>query len=202
MGFQASIIAVGAIILQVALNELGPEAIAAYAAAQKIEMIAIMPMMSFGMAMAAYTAQNFGAGNIGRIKDGVRQCILMSVGSSVVLSLVNIFYGTEMVIWFVGEEAVEVIALAQRYLSITGLCYWILALLFIYRYTLQGIGKSAVPTFAGVMELLMRSGAALMVMFGWMEFTGVCIAGPLAWLGSMVPLAIAYYWGMKRLNLS
>lgn len=200
MGFQASIIAVGAIILQVALNELGPLAIAAYAAAQKVEMVAIMPMMSFGMAMAAYTAQNFGAGNMERIQVGVRQCIVMSVTFSVVMSLINIFYGKEMVIWFVGEAAVEVIALAQQYLSITGFCYWILALLFIYRYTLQGVGKSAVPTFAGVMELIMRSGAAFLVMAGWLEFTGVCIAGPLAWAGSMIPLAAAYYIGIRKLN--
>ena len=53
MGFQASVIALGAIILQVALNGLGPLAVAAYAAAQKIDMVAVMPMMSFGMAMAA-----------------------------------------------------------------------------------------------------------------------------------------------------
>ena len=61
MGFQSSIIAIGAVILQVALNDLGPLAVAAYAAAQKIESIAMMPMMSFGIAMSAYTAQNYGA---------------------------------------------------------------------------------------------------------------------------------------------
>lgn len=60
MGFQSSIIAIGAVILQVALNDLGPTAVAAYAAAQKIESIAMMPMMSFGIAMSAYTAQNYG----------------------------------------------------------------------------------------------------------------------------------------------
>ena len=56
--FQTSIIAIGAVILQVALNGLGPVAVASYAAAQKVETIALMPMMSFGIAMAAYTAQN------------------------------------------------------------------------------------------------------------------------------------------------
>ena len=85
MGFQASIIAIGAIILQVPLNNLGETAVAAYAAAQKIDMIAVMPLMSFGMAMAAYTAQNFGAGRIDRIKTGVNKCILMSGGFSVSL---------------------------------------------------------------------------------------------------------------------
>jgi len=200
MGFQASIIALGAILLQVALNDLGPLAIAAYAAAQKVEMVAIMPMMSFGMAMAAYTAQNYGAGNIARIKKGVRECILMSVSASVALSLINIFCGSQMVRWFVGDEAETVVRLAHEYLNITGLCYWILALLFIFRYTLQGVGKSAVPTFAGVMELVMRAGAAFLVMTGYLHFTGICIAGPLAWLGSMAPLCIAYFYTMRRLK--
>ena len=86
MGFQSSIIAIGAVILQVALNDLGPTAVAAYAAAQKIESIAMMPMMSFGIAMSAYTAQNYGARKFERIGEGVRKCCYMSV----TLSLIHI----------------------------------------------------------------------------------------------------------------
>lgn len=198
MGFQASIIAIGAIVLQVALNHLGPTAIAAYAAAQKIDMIAGMPMMSFGMAMATYTAQNFGANNIGRIRHGVNQCVLMSVSFSVLVGAFNIFFGGWMTGWFVGDQAPEVIALAEIYLKINGSCYWILALLFIYRYTLQGLGQSLVPTFAGVMELGMRVFAAL-VMAEYFGFAGVSAASPLAWVGSVVPLIIAYYFLMRRL---
>ena len=88
MGFQGSVIAIGAIILQVALNHLGPLAVAAYAAAQKIDTIAVMPMMSFGMAMAAYTAQNYGARKLERIKEGVKKCIMMSWLESTSLRLV------------------------------------------------------------------------------------------------------------------
>ena len=83
MGFQSSIIAIGAVILQVALNDLGPLAVAAYAAAQKIESIAMMPMMSFGIAMSAYTAQNYGARKFERIGEGVRKCCCMSVAFAV-----------------------------------------------------------------------------------------------------------------------
>lgn len=148
MAFQAAIIALGAIIVQIALNGLGSEAIAAFAAAQKIDMIAIMPMMSFGMAMAAYTAQNYGANNIQRIKKGVNQCVLMSGFFSITIGIINILYGGFMASFFVGDGEIEVIKLAQTYLHISGLFYWILALLFIYRYTLQGLGQSLVPTIA------------------------------------------------------
>lgn len=198
MGFQAAIIAVGAIVLQVALNHLGANAIAAFAAAQKIDMIAIMPMMSFGMAMAAYTAQNYGAKNIERINQGVNQCILMSVGFSIFIALINIFFGGWMTSFFVGNDETEVIRLAQVYLNINGVFYWVLSLLFIYRYTLQGLGKSVVPTVAGIMELIMRVFAA-MVMAKFFGFAGVASASPLAWIGSAIPLIIAYYITLKKL---
>lgn len=198
MGFQASIIAIGAIVLQVALNHLGSTAIAAYAAAQKIDMMAIMPMMSFGMAMATYTAQNYGANKLDRIKKGVNQCILMSVTFSIIIATFNICLGGWLTSFFVSEEAPEVIRLAEIYLHINGICYWILSLLFIFRYTLQGLGQSLVPTFAGIMELFMRVFAAL-IMAEHFGFAGVSSASPLAWIGSAVPLMIAYYITMRRM---
>ena len=193
MAFQSSIIAVGAVIVQMALNNLGPLAVASFAAAQKVDSIAVMPMMSFGIAMATYTAQNFGARRLSRIRKGVRQCIYMSVGFSLVVGAFNIFCGSYLMQLFVGEAEQEIIAYGQQYLSITGICYWILALLFIYRYTLQGLGQSLVPTLAGIMELIMRASAALF-MVGWLGYAGVCWSSPLAWVGSCVPLALAYYW--------
>lgn len=199
MGFQASIIAIGAIVLQVALNHLGSTAIAAYAAAQKIDMMAIMPMMSFGMAMATYTAQNYGANKLDRIKKGVNQCILMSVTFSIIIATFNICLGGWLTSFFVSEEAPEVIRLAEIYLHINGICYWILSLLFIFRYTLQGLGQSLVPTFAGIMELFMRVFAAL-IMAEHFGFAGVSSASPLAWIGSAVPLMIAYYITMRRMS--
>ena len=56
MGFQASIIAIGAILVQFALNRLGAQSVAAFSAAQKIDMVATLPMMSFGITMATYVA--------------------------------------------------------------------------------------------------------------------------------------------------
>lgn len=68
MAFQMSIIAIGALILQFALNGLGAVSVAAYTAAQKIDSIATMPLNSLGQAMTTYTAQNYGAGQYERIK--------------------------------------------------------------------------------------------------------------------------------------
>jgi len=199
MGFQTSVIAIGSVILQVALNQLGPVAVAAYAASQKVDSIATMPMMSFGMAMAAYTAQNYGARRLERIEIGVKQCIIMSCSFSILAGAFNIFFGPYIMYMFVGAGQQQVVDYGQTYLVINGACYSILALLFIYRYTLQGLGQTVVPTIAGIMELVMRAVAAIILVenFGYI---GACFASPMAWLGACVPLGIAYYVTRRTLR--
>ena len=192
MGFQASIIAIGAVVLQVALNNLGPLAVASYAASQKVDAVALMPMMSFGMAMAAYTAQNYGARKYDRIIEGVKKCAYMSVGFALLAAAFNINFGADLMYLFVGDGQDEVISYGQTYLTVNGLCYFLLALLSIFRYTLQGLGQSTVPTVAGIMELVMRVVAAIVLVKYW-GFLGACFANPLAWLGACIPLAWAYF---------
>lgn len=199
MGFQASIIAIGAIILQFALNGLGATSVAAYTAAQKIDSIAIQPMMSFGITMATYTAQNYGAKKFERIKEGVKQCAYISVTFSIIVALVNIFAGQFLTGLFVGFDQKEVISLSQIYLTSNGIFYFLLSLLFIYRYTLQGLGQSFIPTVAGIMELIMRSFAAI-ILSKPLGFLGVCLSNPLAWLGACIPLAAAYYITIRKIN--
>ncbi|MCA1387313.1 hypothetical protein I6F34_41850, partial [Bradyrhizobium sp. BRP05] len=58
MGFQSSIIAIGSITLQVALNKMGTNAVATQAIVSKIDQFAMLPMISIGLAMATFGAQN------------------------------------------------------------------------------------------------------------------------------------------------
>lgn len=199
MGFQASIIAIGAILVQFALNRLGAQAVAAFSAAQKIDMAATLPIMSFGITMATYAAQNYGARNPDRIRKGVLQCSLMSIGFSLAVAAANIAWRPGLIRLFVGDGEKEVVSLAQTYLNINASMYWVLALLFVFRYTLQGLGQSVVPTFAGVMELCMRALAAV-ILARYLGFAGVSMASPAAWIGSCVPLAIAYYFTRWKLS--
>ena len=199
MAFQMSIIAIGALILQYALNGLGAVSVAAYTAAQKIDSIATMPLNSFGAAMATYTAQNYGAQKYDRIRKGVFQCICISVSVSIIMGILNIVAGSNLAAVFVGKGEKEVLEQAKTYLSITGVLYWVLALLFIYRFTLQGLGNGVVPTIAGIMELIMRAfGAVILVAaFG---FSGACWSNTLAWIGACIPLSIAYYISIHKLT--
>ena len=199
MGFQSSIIAIGAVILQSALNSLGTDVVAAQATAGRIDQFATLPMMSFGITMATFTAQNFGAKKYHRILQGVKQCLLMSGGFSLIAGFAIITYGHIFVNWFVDKSEVKVFQLAQIYFNINGSLYWILAILFILRYTLQGLGQAKVPTIAGIMELVMRSFAAI-ILTHYFGYPGAAFASPLAWIGSVAVLLFSYIKAMQHLR--
>lgn len=192
MAFQSSIIAIGAIIIQITLNQLGATAVAAYTAAQKIDQVAILPMMSFGVTMATFVAQNYGAKKYDRIWRGVRDCIKLSLTFAISIGIILNLFSPIFIRAFVGVGHEEVVELGAIYFITNGTMYSLLSLLFIYRYTLQGVGKTFTPTVAGIMELCMRAFAAV-VLSNLYGYTGATMANPLAWLGSLIPLMIAYY---------
>jgi putative MATE family efflux protein len=198
MGFQMSIIAIGAIILQFALNGLGTVAVAAFTAAQKIDMVATMPLNSFGLTMTTYVAQNYGARRIDRIRQGLYRCLIISGAFSILVGIVFVFVGHNLAALFIPGDT-ETISLAHIFLQINGACYLILSVLFICRQSLQGLGNSLIPTVAGIMELVMRSFAAV-ILAGYFGFPGVCFANPLAWFGAAIPLVIAVALTLKRLG--
>ena len=199
MGFQSSIIAIGAVILQIALNGLGPIAVASFAASQRVDAIAVMPMMSFGVAIAAYTAQNFGAQKFERIHDGVKKTIWMSCSFSLVAAAFNIFFGADIIKLFVGEGQQQIIEYGQLFLTVNGLAYWIMALMFVFRFTLQGLGQALIPTFAGAVELVMRIIAAVVLVEYW-GYLGACLAAPMAWIGATIPMGVAFYITHKKMK--
>ncbi|MGF2949584.1 MATE family efflux transporter [Microbacterium alcoholitolerans] len=191
MGFQASIIAIGALIVQVALNMLGAEAVAAYTAASRVDSLATAFLASLGLAASMYAAQNLGARRPDRIRRGTIQAIWMAVITSLMLGAVMIVFGSSVVRLFVGDGAEEVVEMAHLMLIINGVSYSMLGVLFVLRGVLQGIGRVLVPTVTGVIELIMRVVAAV-VLGAIFHFAGVALSNPLAWLGAIVLLIPAY----------
>lgn len=192
MGFQASIISIGAIAIQITLNGLGGAAVAATTAADKINGIATMPLVSFGTTMATYTAQNYGAKKYDRIWDGVRKITRIVTVYSFVAAAILILFGSKIAGLYIGESDPEILNMIQTYFNTNAIFYFVLALLFIYRNTLQGLGKSAAPTAAGIMELVSRVVVAL-ALVGPLGYLGVTISNPLAWIGALIPLVFSYY---------
>lgn len=199
MGFQSSIIAIGAIILQFMLNTLGADAVAAYTVAGRIEQIATLPAMSFGISLVNYTAQNLGAKKYSRILLGVKHGIILSVGSSATIGILLVLFGKNISQLFMNGSQPRILNLIQTYFYFNGTMYFILSILFIVRYTLQGLGNQKAPTVAGIAELIIRIFASVVLIkaFG---FLGAAMANPLAWIGSTLVLIGTWNLTIKQLK--
>ncbi len=198
MGFQASIISIGAIAVQVRLNGLGADAVAAYTTAMRVDSLASAFLASLGLATSMFVAQNLGAGRPDRIRRGVVQAVWMTLIGSAALGAVMIAFGGQMVRLFVGDGAADVADLAFINLVINGLAYWILGVLFVLRGALQGLGSAIIPTITGMIELGMRVLAAVALGAVW-GYVGVAWSNPLAWIGAVVVLVPAYLHARRAL---
>ena len=187
MGFQASIIAIGAMTLQIMVNKLGTDAIAAQAIALRTDQLAMLPMVNLGLAIATFTAQNYGAKQYQRILEGLKHALLLNIAWSILFAILLILGNRFFSGLFLGHANQEVLDLALAYYIINGSCYWIVASLFILRSFIQGLGKGFIPTLAGFGELIMRAGVAIIGM-QYFGFYGTAAANPAAWIGSVLVL--------------
>ncbi|MDR2864310.1 MAG: MATE family efflux transporter [Spirochaetaceae bacterium] len=198
VGFQWSIIAIGTITVTFSLNGLGYEAVAAFNIGQRIDQFAGMPLNSYGQAMTTFAAQNFGARKFARLRTGALQGAIIAAAFSIVMGGVFVLFGGKIAAIFLKDNH-GAIELTHRYLQVIGCFFVFLALLYTFRQTIQGLGNAVVPTISGIIELLMRSFAAL-VLTRFFGYTGLCYASPLAWIGCLIPLTIAMILLLKKIR--
>lgn len=191
MGFQASIIAIGTLTVQVALNTLGAEAVAAYTTGARVDSLGVAFLSSLGLAVSMYAAQNLGGRRPDRIRRGVVEATWMAIAGGAAIGALIIAFGVPMVRLFVGDGSDDVVALAHLMLIVNGLGYWALGVLFVLRGALQGLGHTLVPTVTGVIELVARVAAAV-ILGSMIDFTGVALSNPLAWVSAILLLVPAY----------
>ena len=198
MAVQFSIIGIGIIIIQSVCNTFGSNVIAALTAALRIEQIATLPMMSFGVALASYVAQNFGARKFKRIRLGVIKTSTINIALSILMAFVMRIWGTDIIGAFIGTATEEIIDIAHRYLLISTIFYFFLGQIFIYRNALQGMGETIFPLFACIAELVMRAFAAvyLAMKFGYI---GIFYSGPIAWISASTILFLGYMGSIKHI---
>lgn len=197
MAVQFSILGLGILIIQSVCNSFGADVIAAMTAALRIEQIATMPMVSFGVALAAFVAQNFGANNFKRIKVSVKKVSVINLHLSVIMAFVMHFWGSGFVKIFIGGQNPDVIKIAHDYLFISSLFYFFLSQIFIYRNALQGLGRATIPLLASIGELAMRAFAAIYLAVKF-RYVGMFFSGPIAWVTASIVLAGGYYTNIHR----
>ena len=193
MGFEYSVSAIGAVIMQDAINLLGSTAVAAQTAGEKIRQMFTLPMESVGMAMATYVGQNHGAHRTDRIKQGIKDGCMIQLTYCVAAWVVIFFVKPYAVGLVLGDADPAVTAGAIQYLAIMSMLFCFHGLLMIFRNTLQGLGYSVQAIISGVGELIGRSLGGLLAVKTGLDYVGICLSNPFAW-----GLAMLYCMFMVR----
>ena len=201
MGLQYSITAIGSVILQTATNTLGSIAVASTTAAGRIGGFLACPFDAMGSTMATYSGQNVGAGKLERVGQGMRSCIWLGAGYSVIALLVSVLFGKQLATLFVEGTETVILENVQLFLIINTVCYFPLALVNIIRFTIQGVGFPRFAILAGVFEMIARAlaGIVLVPAFG---FVGACLGSPIARILADVFLIPAYIHVINKLKKS
>lgn len=139
----SSVVSLGFVALQSLINSFGTDTMAAYAAAVKIDGIAIVPMIQIGNATSTFTAQNIGAGKIERIPKGYHVSILMIAVICAVFGVILFFFGGAFVGMFMdAESSANAIRIGSEYLRIVGSFYFVMGLMNVTSGVLRGAGDA------------------------------------------------------------
>ena len=199
MAVQFSVVGLGIMILQSVCNKFGWVQIAGFTASVRVEQIAVQPMISFGISIAVYTAQNFGARRFDRIRAGVRSISLLSLGFAAFAAFMIFMFGEEIIGIFLDNPGKEVMETAHMYIRYTVPFYFFFGQVFIYRCACAGMGVGIIPMLAGTVELVMRSGASI-ILSEMLGFLGICLAEPIAWVTCSVFVFCSYHYFIRLLE--
>ncbi len=199
MALEFAVTAIGILILQGAINSLGPNIVAGFTAAMKIENLIIAAFIALASAVSTYTAQNFGAKNYRRIVSGAKSNVIIGMFLCLIFSLLLFFFWDVFVGLFINEGNFEVRAAAKQYMLIAILNYPVLCLLITFRCLIQSLGRTIAPILAGFSEVVMRSLGAFFLV-GLFGYTGVCFSPILSWYAAFIIIIISYAASLKKLK--
>ena len=197
MALQYSITAIGTMMVQSSLNILGSTLVAAYTAAGKIEQVVTQAYIAMGTTMATYGAQNMGAGDVPRIRQGFKACTIIGIVYSFIAAAFVMTAGKYMTYLFVSEDVGTIMNSVDIYLKCVGIFFIPLAVVNIYRNGIQGLGYGLLPMTAGIAELIGR-GVVAVIAAGQRSYLGVCLASPAAWILAGGLLIVMYYYIMNH----
>ncbi len=192
---QQSIVSVGMVLVQSAVNRFGSTFLAGYTAATKIDGIAIVPMVAVGNATSTYVAQNMGARKPERIAQGYRICLAMSAGIGLTIALILHFTGNGFVGLFLdSSSSSEAIAIGAQYLSIVSLFYFVMGIMNVSNGVLRGAADMGWFLACSLCNLGVRVGLT----YALADAThGMVImwANPAGWAVGLALAAFRYFQG-------
>ncbi len=199
MGLQMSVMCIGLFVMQGAINALGPSAIAGFTAGTKTEQLVILIDSALSVGLSNYVAQNYGAGLVHRIRQGIRASLAQVVIFNVVLGFLIYGLREAVVPVFISAPTDDIVRHASEYFVATVPFYLFLGVLIDLRTALQSMNNTTFPMGACVLELVGRISATLLLSAS-IGYTGICLASPAAWVLACLLVVTGYFVVIRRLE--
>jgi putative MATE family efflux protein len=197
-GFQHTFVALGMMALMGIVNTFGTDVIAAYSVAQRIDSLAAMFAMNFGMALTSFTGQNIGANKYERVKTGLRSTLVMGSLISLGVTLIVLAFGNQIMGLFTPDRTV--VEYGTRYLNIVSPFYLTFTVMFIVGGVMRGAGDTLIPMFVTLFSLWVIRIPLAIVLSRSMGETGIWWAIPIGWLTGMFFSYLYYLTGNWKSN--
>lgn len=150
---QQSIMNLGILMVQGLVNSFGTVIMAAFTVAVKIDSFAYMPVQDFGNSFSTFIAQNYGAGESKRIKEGIKNAVKVSTLFCVFISGVVYIFAEKLMLIFVQPNEIEIIEEGIKYLRIEGVFYWGIGCLFLLYGFFRAIEKPGISLILTIVSL-------------------------------------------------
>lgn len=150
---QQSIMNLGILMIQGLVNSFGVSAMAAFASVVKIESFAYLPEQEFGNAFSIFIAQNYGAKENGRIRNGIRSAIKLITIYGVAISALIILLAKPLMSIFINANETEILQIGTQYLYIVASFYILIGFLFMFYGLFRGMGKPEMSIILTIISL-------------------------------------------------
>lgn len=186
---QSCFISLGGMSVQGLINTFGTAAMAAYTASSKIDSLTIQIIISIAMSLSVFSGQNMGAGNIKRIRKGLRQTLMLMIPVCCSLAILLLVFKRNVISLLLDPVSeAEAVEIGCKYLSVIGIGYIIAGIMQTYQNLLRGAGDVNVCVAAGMAELIVRVAASYLFVRIF-ELDGIWYAIPFSWgCGCVIPV--------------
>lgn len=194
---QQSIMNFGILMVQGLVNSFGTNVMAAFAAAVKIDSFAYMPVQDFGNAFSTYVAQNYGAKDTKRIKQGMKSSFLVSILFSMIVSTFVFIFSKQLLEIFIDSSELEILSTGIQYLRIEGTFYFGIGILFLLYGYYRAVNVPWMSLLLTIASLGTRVLLAYILSTTSLGVVGIWMSVPIGW-GLADMIGISYYFLISK----
>ena len=148
---------IGKIFVQGAVNALGTAGIAAYTATTRIEGFANSIGTSVGQAASVFISQNYGAKKTDRVRDGLKQGMVLSLGLGLALAVIMFVTARPALLIFLDSSEETALRYGVEYLHLIAFFYLMCFSGNMFVGYFRGVGHVYIPLAATTMHITVRA---------------------------------------------